>query len=79
MIDVYFHVITSTSGQGNVPDHQINNQMKVLNAAFANWGWTFNLAGVDRTANRRLVRDGARHDGGARRESGAAGWDRRTT
>jgi hypothetical protein len=51
VIDVYFHVITSSTGQGNVPDHQINNQMKVLNAAFANWGWTFNLAGVDRTAN----------------------------
>ena len=51
VIDVWFHVITSSSGQGNVPDNQINNQMKVLNAAFANWGWTFNLAGVDRTAN----------------------------
>ena len=51
VIDVWFHVITSASGQGNVPDSQINNQMKVLNAAFANWGWTFNLAGVDRTAN----------------------------
>ena len=51
VIDVWFHVITSASGQGNVPDNQINNQMNVLNAAFANWGWTFNLAGVDRTAN----------------------------
>ena len=51
VIDVYFHVITSSDGKGDVPDRQINNQMKVLNAAFANWGWTFNLAGVDRTAN----------------------------
>ena len=51
VIDVWFHVITSSSGQGNVPDNRINIQMKVLNAAFANWGWTFNLAGVDRTAN----------------------------
>jgi hypothetical protein len=51
VIDVYFHVITSASGEGNVPDRDINNQMKVLNAAFANWGWSFNLAGVNRIAN----------------------------
>jgi hypothetical protein len=51
VIDVYFHIITSSSGEGNVQDRDINNQLKVLNAAFANWGWSFNLAGVNRTAN----------------------------
>ena len=50
-INVYFHVITSTSGAGNVSDQQINAQMNVLNDAFAPWGWSFNLAGTTRTAN----------------------------
>ncbi len=71
VIDVWFHVITSTSGQGDVLDQQINSQINVLNAAFANGGWSFQLVGVDRTDKQCLVCDGARHDGGARRESSA--------
>jgi hypothetical protein len=50
-INVYFHVITSTSGAGNVSDQRINSQMSVLNNAFAPTGWSFNLVGVTRTAN----------------------------
>ena len=50
VIDVYFHVITNGS-QGNVRDSEIASQMRVLNDAFAPWGWTFQLAATDRTSN----------------------------
>ncbi len=50
-IDVYFHVITNAAGQGNVSNGQISRQIDVLNAAFASWGWSFNLVSTDRTAN----------------------------
>ena len=52
-IPVYFHVITSTSGEGNVSDAMIDAQMKVLNQAYAASGVSFTLAGVDRTADNR--------------------------
>jgi hypothetical protein len=56
---VYFHVITSSTGDGYVSDAQIRKQIDVLNDAFAgaNKGalaatpFQFVLAGVDRTAN----------------------------
>ena len=48
---VYVHVITSSSGAGNVSDVRINDQIQVLNAAYASTGWQFSLAGTDRTAN----------------------------
>jgi hypothetical protein len=51
VINVYFHVITNSSGAGNVTDAQINSQMNVLNSAFAGTGWTFNLVTTTRTAN----------------------------
>ena len=51
VIDVYFHIVTSSAGDGDVRDSQIARQLTVLNNAFGPWGWTFNLAGVDRTAN----------------------------
>jgi hypothetical protein len=51
VINVYFHVITNSSGAGNVTDSRINQQMNVLNNAFAATGWTFSLVQVDRTAN----------------------------
>ena len=66
-IPVYFHVITSTSGAGNLTDAQIQSQIDVLNKAYsgqdklpnnttpngaaANTPFRFVLAGVDRTAN----------------------------
>ena len=50
-IDVYFHVITNTSGQGNVSDTDLNRQLTVLNNAYASSGWAFRIAGIDRTAN----------------------------
>lgn len=52
-IDVYIHVITKGSGiaNGDVPDSMIAAQINVLNDAYAPWGWSFHLAGTDRTTN----------------------------
>jgi len=50
-IDVYVHVIRSSSGAGDVSDTRINQQMNVLNSAFASTGWSFNLVGTTRTNN----------------------------
>jgi hypothetical protein len=52
-INVYFHVINKGSGisNGDIPDSQITSQMNVLNAAYAPWGWSFNLVATDRTTN----------------------------
>jgi hypothetical protein len=56
-VRVYFHVITNTSGAGNVTDARIADQITVLNQAYsganggANTIYRFTLAGTDRTAN----------------------------
>jgi len=51
-ISVYWHTITNTSGtMGAVPASAIQNQINVLNAAFASTGWQFNLVSTDTTAN----------------------------
>jgi len=50
-INVYFHVITNTTGFGAVPTSQINAQIDVLNAAYAKGNWKFVLKGTDTTAN----------------------------
>jgi hypothetical protein len=50
-INVYFHVITSTSGQGALSTSAINAQMQVLNDAYANTRFSFNLVSVDTTPN----------------------------
>ncbi len=49
-IPVAFHVVYSGS-TGNIPDSQIQDQISVLNAAFASSGFAFTLASVDRTDN----------------------------
>ncbi|GAB4037880.1 MAG: zinc metalloprotease [Rubrivivax sp.] len=51
VINVYWHVITNTSGQGAPTMAQINNQIAVLNAAYAASGFSFNLVSVSTTAN----------------------------
>lgn len=53
VINVYFHVIRRGTGvsNGDVTTAMINNQMTVLNNAFASWGWTFNLVTTTRTTN----------------------------
>jgi hypothetical protein len=50
-INVYFHVITNSSGSGAPSSQQIANQISVLNAAYLPYGFQFTLAGTDTTAN----------------------------
>jgi hypothetical protein len=64
-IPVHFHIITTTTGEGNVSDEDVNKQIAALNAAFSGTGpggtspgsigadtpFRFSLAGIDRTAN----------------------------
>jgi hypothetical protein len=56
-VNVYVHVITNTSGAGNVTDTQITNQISVLNQAYsgatggANTLYRFTRVSTDRTAN----------------------------
>jgi hypothetical protein len=51
VIDVYFHVITNTSGNGALSAGDIANQMAILNAAYGATKWSFNLVSTDTTAN----------------------------
>lgn len=56
-VNVYVHIITNTSGYGNISDQKIADQIAVLNESFggltggSNMGFQFSLAGTDRTAN----------------------------
>jgi hypothetical protein len=52
-IPVWFHVINKGTGiaNGDIPQSQIDDQIAVLNAAYASTPFTFALAGVDRTTN----------------------------
>ena len=52
-INVYWHVINNGSGiaNGDIPISQIDAQIAVLHAAFASAGYSFALAGVNRTTN----------------------------
>jgi hypothetical protein len=48
-VPVWFHVIRSSSGGGDVSDQRLNQQLAILNNAFG--GFQFTLAGVTRTNN----------------------------
>ena len=52
-VPVYFHVINRGPGieNGDVPVSMIRDQMRVLNAGYANSGFQFNLVDIDRTTN----------------------------
>lgn len=52
-IPVYFHVINKGSGlsNGDIPQSQIDDQIAVLNAAYASTPFKFALTSVDRTTN----------------------------
>jgi hypothetical protein len=52
-VNVYFHVINNGSGisNGDITTQMINDQVNVLNAAYAPEGWQFHLVSVDRTTN----------------------------
>ena len=56
VVNVYFHVVTNGS-TGNLSDADISSQMRVLNNAFGPWGWSFQLAGTDRTDNAEWFND----------------------
>jgi len=53
VINVYFHVVRKGTGiaNGDVSTAMINDQMTVLNNAYASTGWAFNLVATDRTTN----------------------------
>jgi hypothetical protein len=51
VIPVYFHVITTNSGAGNVPESQLDNQIIALNNAYAGSGFQFIKSGSARTKN----------------------------
>ena len=53
VVNTYVHVINRGTGtaNGDIPDTWIAAQMNVLNAAYAPWGWSFNLVSTDRTTN----------------------------
>src|SRR3990172_5991130 len=52
-INVYVHVVNKGTGvsNGDVTTQMINDQIAVLNAAYAPWGWSFSLQPVTRTTN----------------------------
>jgi hypothetical protein len=50
VVNVYFHVVTDGSN-GDLRNADIDSQLRVLNNAYAAWGWSFVLAGTDRTVN----------------------------
>jgi hypothetical protein len=52
-VNVYFHVINKGTGlsNGDITGQQIQDQIRVLNDGYAGTGWSFVLAGTDRTTN----------------------------
>lgn len=49
-VPVWFHIIHTTTGVGNLDDKTINDQIAVINKAYGPY-FTFVLAGVTRTPN----------------------------
>ncbi len=52
-IPVAVHVVAHDDGTADVPDSQIHDQIAVLNAAYNGTGFSFSLASIDRTYNRK--------------------------
>lgn len=51
VVNVYFHVITNTAGEGGLTAGEVGAQINVLNDAFADQGFSFNLVATTTTAN----------------------------
>lgn len=51
LIPIAYHIITNTSGAGNISDADIAEQTAVLNAASASMNIQFETSSIDRTAN----------------------------
>jgi len=49
--NVYFHVIKNSAGAGSISSQQIQEQVNILNNAFASMGFSFNLVQVTTTVN----------------------------
>jgi hypothetical protein len=50
-IPVHVHIIVNSAGSGSPTTGQINNQINVLNAAYASSGFSFSIASTDTTRN----------------------------
>ncbi len=50
-VNVYFHIIRNSAGEGNVTSQQLNDLIAVLNGAYQSAGITFQLTGVDTKTN----------------------------
>ena len=50
-VNLYFHVIMSSSGLGNVSDAMLKKQLEVLNEDFKSSLFQFEVKSIDRTAN----------------------------
>lgn len=65
-INVYYHVINQGSGlsNGDVPQSQIDAQVRTLNDAYGQYGWNFTLVAVTRTTNSRWynLRQGSKNE-----------------
>lgn len=55
-IDVYVHVLAESASGGNVDQAQIDDQIDVLNDAYASTGWSFDLQNVDTTINKHWAK-----------------------
>lgn len=62
-IPIAYHIITNTSGFGDVSDADIEAQTDVLNGAFAPMDVEFETASIDRTANNTWFVAGPSSDG----------------
>lgn len=66
VINVYFHVVNKGTGiaNGDIPDSQVQAQMKVLTDAFSAYGTTFNLVKTTRRTNSKWfnARQGSRDE-----------------
>lgn len=66
VINVYYHVINKGAGiaNGDVPQSQIDAQMRVLNQAYGSSGWSFTLVKVTHTTNSRWysLRQGSKNE-----------------
>ena len=51
VIPVHFHIITTNTGAGDVLDSQLDQQIAVLNGAYAGSGFSFVKQGYTRTRN----------------------------
>eukprot|EP01031_Cornospumella_fuschlensis_P027823 gene27823-33599_t len=50
-VKTYFHIISNTTGAGEVSDATVNEQMGLLNKVYKRYGFRFSLAKVNRVVN----------------------------